>query len=270
MNNKYTNKINEYESKGLFNEHVTPPSTKYRDPDPNKFNYRSHNIFYRIALFFVTINLFWLGPIITFFMHGLKIKDRRKIKQLKGKGAILVANHVMAMEALGLKQLRIGTPVYYLSLKENYYPGFRGTVMMLGGILPIYSNITLSRKLDKTIQYIIEHKGFVTVFAEQALWPGYTRIRPFKKGAFHSAAKLNCPIVPVVTLFRPRKWYDKLLGRKYCLTMQVLDPIYPDSTLTAKDNIDYLMNTTHANMLACANNYYGTDSDATHYTSNQN
>ena len=263
-NNKYSPLIDKYEKQGKFDGHITPPSKNYRKLDPAKYRYLPKNFIYLIIQFIIRLIAFIAVPFVTFFGIGLKVKGRKKLKALKGRGAIIVANHVLALESLGMRQLSYFRNVYYISLVENYFKGPLGPLLKMGGLLPLPEDIHLAKQLEASINKIT-NRGFVIIYAEQSLWTGYEKIRPLKKGAFFYSAKLNKPIVPVVTLFRKPKWYDKLMGRNYGITMQVLDPIYPNKNVNFKTNVNNLLEQTHSAMVQCANEHYGVDSDATHY-----
>ena len=265
INNKYTPTIEKLEKEGKFFEHVVPVNSKYKEINPEKFKYLPKNIFFKFCQVIAYIILLIFVPIITLFGVNLRIKGRKKLKALKGKGAILVSNHVIELEVLSIRQINLFRKLYYIVLKETYFKGFLGFIMRLGGTLPLSEDINVKKQLEDSVDYITSHGGYLTMYAEHALWRGYTRIRPFQRGAFYFSAKYGTPIVPVVTLFRKPTWFDKLIGRKYVTTMQILDPIYPDSQKAFKQNVLELNEKCHSAMVKCATDFYGEDADATHY-----
>ncbi|MBR4745379.1 MAG: 1-acyl-sn-glycerol-3-phosphate acyltransferase [Clostridia bacterium] len=267
MKNKYSPIIDKLESEGNFDHHVTPVSKNYRELDPDKFEYLPKNVFYLVCQLLLRVILFIFVPFVTFFGLGLKIKGRKNLKAIKGKGAIVVSNHVLALESLAMRQIRYFSHVYYISLQENYFKGIGGPALQMGGILPLSQNIKLNRKLDDSIVKIVNKKGFIITYAEQSLWPKYTKIRPLKRGAFLTSAKHNFPILPVVVLFNKPKWYDKIFGRDFSMTIQVLSPIFSDQNKSLKESVAYMQEHTHKVMVDCATAHYGVDADATHYVS---
>ena len=269
MKNKYSQIIDKLEAEGNFDHHVTPISKNYRQLNPDKFEYLPKNIFYLICQFLLRVVLFIFTPLVTFFGTGLKIKGRKNLKAIKGKGAIVVSNHVLALESLAMRQIRYFSHVYYISLQENYFKGIGGPALKMGGILPLSPNLKLNRKLDESIVKIVNKKGFVITYAEQSLWPKYTKIRPLKRGAFVFSAKHNFPILPVVLLFNKPKWYDKMFGRDYSLTLQILPPIFPDQNKPLKESVTDMQIHTHKVLVDCATAHYGEDADATHYVKEQ-
>jgi 1-acyl-sn-glycerol-3-phosphate acyltransferase len=74
------------------------------------------------------------------------------------------------------------------------------------------------------------------------MWWNYRKPRPLKNGAFNLAVSSNVPVIPV---FITMKDSDVLDGdgfpvQKYIINF--LKPIYPDSKLSKKENIETMKN----------------------------
>ena len=261
--NRYSKKIEELEKNADFDVDVKPVNQKFvKKMDPNKFKYKHKNIFYKFYSFLVRLVVYILGPIFTFFYFKLRIRGRKNLKAIRKKGAIVVTNHVHTLDSLYIRQISRTRSMYYLAAPFNNKKGLAGLTLRVAGVLPLGNGLKLAKQLDTTIADLLKNKRLLTIYAEESMWMGYTKIRPLKRGAFHYAVKNNSPVVPVVALFRKTNWLDKLLMRKYKVTLQILPAIFPKPELSPKDNIDYMCKTCHQEMVKCANAFYGVECDA--------
>ena len=78
-----------------------------------------------------------VGPIINFFASGVKVRGKKNLRALKGKGAVSVCNHVLTLDTLILKNALgpfrlFNTGSYYLMKK-----GWLGKIFKAGGFLPV-------------------------------------------------------------------------------------------------------------------------------------
>lgn len=264
--NKYTEPIAQLEKKGQFDVDIMPINEKLvKKMEAGKFKYRSKNIFYKIYEFLIRLGLWVLGPIVSWFLFDLRVRGKKNLKLIKKQGAIVVANHVQILDPLYLMQVSRTRQMYFLAAEFNNKKGLGGLTMRVAGVLPISSDFQLAKELDNTITYLLNKKKLITVYAEESLWMGYTKIRPLKNGAFHFAVKNNVPVVPVVALFRKTNWLDKIIFRKYKVTLQILPPVYLDDELKYKQKLLKMRDDTHNSMIECANNFYGTECDATKF-----
>ena len=85
------------------------------------------------------------------------------------------------------------------------------------------------------------------MYPEAHIWPYYTKVRTFKSGSFNYPAKLEAPVLPVVTT-----WRKSRLSKKPKQTLYILEPIFPDPNKTTSDNKEYLYNATLEAMKKCA------------------
>ena len=68
------------------------------------------------------------------------------------------------------------------------------------------------------------------------MWPYYSKIRPFKDGAFSFAVKNDAPIIPICICFRKKRTDIKIFRtRAKFVTIHIGKPIYPDKNLPVKE-----------------------------------
>lgn len=199
-------------------------------PVPADFPFVVTNIFWRI-LEFITYRLIAtpLVYIIGKAGFGLKIKNRKAIRKLRGTGYYLYGNHTQDM-------MDAYTPTLVSFPKHAHIivgpaavssAALRLPVQLLGGI-PIPESAKGKLNFMRAISLRIEQKRAVTVYPEAHIWPWYTGIRPFPAVSFAYPVRDGVPAVAFVTTYRRRKILKKLPP---LLTVTVSEPFYPDRTL---------------------------------------
>ena len=270
-NNPYTDQIRELEAAGRFDQDVRPVDPRLVKPiDPDKFRYRTRNPFGKLWSAIVRVFVWLAGPILTWAAFDLRVKGKKHLRKIGKRGAVVVANHVHLLDALIVRQMSRTRRMYYLAAEFNNKKGIGGYTLRVVGVLPISSSLKLTRQLDNTVTDLLHHRRLLTIYAEESMWSGYQKIRPMKKGAFYYAVKNDCPVVPTVLLFRPLNWWDRLIGRRVKITLQILPPIFPDPAQDRPTNVTNLQTACHTAMVDCASNFYHTDADATHYQTTTN
>lgn len=151
--------------------------------------------------------------------------------------------------------------LYYISAAHNNKKGFGGYMLKILGSLPLSSDFSNQKKLDKVITELLNKKNVIHINPEQAMWIGYDKIRPFKKGAFHYAVKNNKPVLPMLMVFRNPTKFDKFLRRKFVITLKILEPVQPDANLSFKESVNELRDRTRQKMVDEANSFYGFETD---------
>ncbi len=259
INNKYTEIIKECELKGDFNAEITKISAVNLD---QQRKYLYNDVFSHIFYFFMRIFTAVLAPVIGFFGFRLKVKGRKNLRAALKTGAISVSNHVLLMESLFLKHTTFRR-YYYVGGVQNNKKGFGGYFINVMGNLPLSTELSSKKKLDKVITHLLETKHLIHIDPEATMWIGYDKIRPFYNGAFHFAAKNKKPVLPMVFLITPPTKLDKLLGCKYRVTMQILPSIRADTSLPFKEQVISLRENARNNIISAAEKFYGYPVDVT-------
>lgn len=201
---------------------------------PPDFPYAIQNPLWLILEFvlyrLIATPLVWLIGKVGF---GLKIKNRKALRKLRGTGYFLYGNHTHGMMdaytptlAAFPKHAHIITGPEAVSV-----PVLRTLVQLLGGI-PLPGAIKGYRPFLEALHLRVRQKRVVTVYPEAHIWPWYTGVRPFPDGSFAYPVRENVPVVAFATTYRQRKVFKKLWP---CMTVTLSDPFYPDPVLSPQE-----------------------------------
>ncbi len=196
--------------------------------------------------------LFLFRPIINFFGFGIKIKGRKNLKGVKS--AITVSNHVNNLDCLWVMQALRRKKLYITVAPHNYKKGFCGAILKAGGVVPIPTSLSQSKKFNVMVESFLKKNTFLHFYPEQSLWKNWRQSRPFKRGSFLYASQNNVPIIPIIFCFRGKK------GSR--VTVNICKPIYPKAELNTKENSEYLQNEAQKVYDETVVNFYGYDKKA--------
>ncbi len=186
------------------------------------YKYLSNNIFYRLYCGFLRLLGFILFPIAGKVMLSYKVRGKRNLRKVKG-GAVLVANHVHYIDTLLLSSVvSRWKKTYVVTLSTDMDIPVARHLIKGYGALPLGTTFGGSKKFNATVDSLLKNKKRILVFPEVALWPYYTEIRPFQKGAFAFAARNEVPVVPVVLTYSKTKVFKRIR-----LTLNICPAIYP-------------------------------------------
>jgi len=151
-----------------------------------------------------------------------KINGKNNLKKVKGKGVVIISNHVHMLDGATIcARLFPTNKVYFPTLSSNVDIPVASALMRALGAIPIADTLSGMKKFNNTINDLIQKKKPVLIFPEAALWPYYRGVRPFFKGAFTFAKKHNVPILPIIITFQTRK------NGKQRMIFNILEPVYP-------------------------------------------
>ncbi len=242
-------KINELESKGLFNIDVWGEPT-YIPLKPGQVDYFKKKLSTRIK------NRLCNRAVEKFVKkmeknHQAIIKDIVGIEKLKDlkTGAIITSNHFHPFDSYPVS--RMVKKVYgkkkkmHIVVAEYNYAGgtgFYGKIFRNQNTIPIAQNKEVMIECLKAINYYLTKGDFVLVYPEQALWQNYKKPRPLKEGAYRFALKANVPVVACFVTMQDSQYLDGegIPVQEY--TLHILDVIYPKAELSYKENIEHMKN----------------------------
>ena len=258
---QYEDRIVELENNENYSEDINAGEHKaVAEQEPN------HRYIYdrwidKLYYVILRIGIFLFAPILLFFAYRLKIRGRKNLKiKYKNKGAMLVSNHVLFLDSLIVKQV-VFRKVYFIGASINNKKGFGGYTIKILGMMPLSNQFSNQKNLDNAVSHYLKQGKLIYVAPEQAMWRGYTKLRPFKNGAFHYAVKNNVPVIPMVNLLKEGNKWDKLWGRKFRVITKVLPAIYPNQNLQKKESIEDLKEKTRNAMREEMNKFYGVETD---------
>lgn len=193
-----------------------------------------------------------LLPIITFFMYGFKVKNKKYIRRIikSGSGALTVSNHVHIMDCVMACQANWPKMSYLPTLHTTFQLPYVRHIVHLLNAFPIPNTTAGTKKFIEEMDGLLKRGKFVHFFPEGALWPWYNKIRTFKPGAFHFAVKNNVPVIPLAIKYRPRK-LTKIFSKRPLVSIEVLPPVYPNTELPAKKSVYDLTQRVHDAIAQC-------------------
>lgn len=235
-------RINELESKGLFNEEVeeNPP---YEPLKPNEVDYL-HLKFRNKLSSYIAIR------VAKRYIEKLMKQKKLLIKEVKGyekianlkTGFILTCNHFNPFDNFALhmvfkKQIIKEHRHFFKVIREGNYrfPGIYGYFFRNCDTLPLSANFQTMKAFNYAIETILKRGDIVLIYPEQAMWWNYRKPRPLKPGAFKYAQRVNVPVVPCFITMEDSNEYDEDGFLKQIYTINFSDPLYPDQSLSAKD-----------------------------------
>ena len=156
-------------------------------------------------------------------------------------GAIITSNHFSPLEntvirhfikKMGLRRLNIVSQVGNFAMK-----GVIGFLMNYADTVPLSEDKRyLTRDFVDVLKELIQNKEAILIYPEQEMWFNYRKPRPLKRGAYHFAAKLSCPVIScfVEIINLEEKENPEFYKVKYRL--HILGVIYPDTGKSVKEN----------------------------------
>jgi len=157
------------------------------------------------------------------WFRGVKYVNRKVLKNFKGKGYFVYANHTnKASDVLSPHTISFPTRTYMVVASENMnVPGIWGATKMLGA-LPLPSSVDGTRNFVNAMEKRILEGHPVVIYPEAHIWPYYTSIRPFKSTSFRYPARFQEPSFCFTTTYQ--KNGNK---KKPKIVIYVDGPFYP-------------------------------------------
>ncbi len=177
-------------------------------------------------------------------------------------GAFITSNHFSPIDntVVRLVSKELGhnhMPV--VGLETNLaMTGLFGYVMNYGEIIPISKEPHyMKHDFEPILRSYMEAGEVVLIYPEEQMWFNYRKPRPGKRGAYYFAAEFG---VPIISCFVEIHDLDKLIEPNYLevsYTLHVLDPIYPDPTMNARDNSFWMCEKDYEQRVAAYEEAYG-------------
>ncbi len=172
--------------------------------------------------------------------RGIKVKNKHVLKSIRKKGYFLYGNHTSTWDGVtGPGFVATNKKVYTVANQDAVsIKGLHNFVMMLGA-LPVPTTPENTKNFLSAIELRVKQNQVITIFPEAHIWPYCQIVRPFSDVSFLYPVKFNKPVVAMATTFRPQKM-NSSFRFKPRITITLSEPIYPNPTLSDKENIKYL------------------------------
>ncbi len=241
-------KIREYEMSGKFDTDVEddPPSRTLM-PDEIDYFRRSPISKIRTAIAHAKAKK---------FLNYITKKELMIIKEVRGlenfssldSGAVVTCNHFNAFDSFAIHKAYLMAKkkkkLYRVIREGNYtsFPGFYGYLMRNFYTLPLSSSVRTMAKFTHATDTLLRNGNFILFYPEQSMWWNYRKPKPLKPGAFHFAAKNGVPILPCFITMKDSDIIgeDGYFIQEY--TIHIEKPIYPDSSLSLREQSDKMKN----------------------------
>ena len=165
-----------------------------------------------------------------------KFYGREKLKQARGKGYVIYANHTNPFHdvfgpALAADR-RIFTIISPVNLK---IPSIGKFLPMIGG-LPLGKTAEEKRAFNEAVDKRLKQKKVLVVYPEAHVWPYATKARKFPAGdrSFKYAVRNNLPIFTMTTTYHRRK--DNKHGDLPRMDVYIDGPFYPEPEKSEDEN----------------------------------
>lgn len=198
-----------------------------------KYKYIHKNIFYR---FFGGI-YYWciIRPSAFVYTKIKKVKiENKKALKIAKDGYFVYGNHTNNVLDAFCPSFVCGKKPYVIVNPRNLnVPPFKSSTTMLGA-LPLPTTMRATKNFLEAVKLRINQKHAIMIYPEAKIWPYYTGIRPFKKGAFKYPVMLKKPVFCTTTT------YQKTKHGKCKIVVYVDGPFYADQSLPAKQQEEIL------------------------------
>ena len=244
---KILDRIEEYERDGKFDIDVEDdPETTPLDPDT--VDYTQKKLLTRIGSFIANR----LGR--RHFEKMLKrgdvilkdVRGKENLEVVRNTGALVTCNHFNAFDNYAVYKTLIpildGKMLYKVIREGNYtsFGGFYGYLFRHCNTLPLSSSLKGIKALNGAMTELFSRGEKILIYPEQAMWYNYRKPRPLKTGAFRFAVKNNVPILPIFITLEDTDKYDRDGLPIQAYTVHVLTVLYPDRTLSAREDSERL------------------------------
>lgn len=161
-----------------------------------------------------------------------KFHGRKKLKEAKGKGYVIYANHTHPFhDVFGpalMANRRIFTIISPVNLKV---PGVGKFLPYIGG-LPLGKTTEEKKAFNEAVDKRLAQKKCLVIYPEAHLWPYYTGVKKFPAGdkSLKYAVRNNVPIYTMTTTYHKRK-----RGELPRMDVYLDGPFWPD---TSKDEAE--------------------------------
>jgi len=242
-------KIEQLEKEGKFDIDV--------EDDPPTIVLTPENIDYLRTTMTSKIKRIFANKVGEKFLDDLLKNNKLIIKDVKGienlnkveTGALITCNHFNPYDCFTIEKVfRMSnqgkTKRLHKVIREGNYtnfPGFYWFLFRNADTLPLSSSNRTMVEFMKAVDTLLQRGEFILIYPEQSMWWNYRKPKPLKIGAFKIAARNKVPVVPIFITMNDSDMIgeDGFPIQEY--TVNIGEPIYPDESLTEKENTNKML-----------------------------
>jgi len=179
------------------------------------------------------------------------------LENLKGfrDSAIITGNHYSPFDSTVIRHLtnKIGkkSKLTIVVAESNVFmKGKLGWLLKNLNTMPFTNELKyLEGNFNPAIKQHLDQNHVILFYPEQEMWPGYTKPRALKPGAYHYACKYGVPIIPTFTTM-------ERTSKKIIYTLNVFPLIYPNPLKSLKENKEAMMKLDYDYKKNCYETFY--------------
>ncbi|MDR2468805.1 MAG: 1-acyl-sn-glycerol-3-phosphate acyltransferase [Spirochaetaceae bacterium] len=203
----------------------------------------NHSFVFKIASAIVFYFVWIIAIFVCKILYSVRYENRRLIRRFKGN-AILVANHTTLLDPVMISGVTIPRLMYHTMLESTVETPILGTFTRLLGGVPLPRGMSGLEKMLASAPEMFRHRRFILVYPEGECFLYNQIVNEHKFGAYYIAAKLNLPVIPVVTVFSEGRFpagafFARKLPRVHLV---ILDPVMPSTYIRYKENSELDLN----------------------------
>ena len=180
----------------------------------------------KIVYFFVII----FGRLFLNIFYTHKAIGKNKIDKLNGKGFISISNHCHFLDSVLTGTTLRKRTIWFSSMQRNFEIPYVRHILRILKVFPIPKSPLGLMQILKPVEKALEEANVIHFYPESEMWHMHQGIGMFQHGAFYLAHKANCPVVPLVHLFKPRKVLGVQISKNLLnVTTVIGEPIFPDN-----------------------------------------
>ncbi|MBR6071710.1 MAG: hypothetical protein IKP77_02615 [Acholeplasmatales bacterium] len=221
-------KRNTYYYESYKDDFAVTKNLKY-DLIDKKYKYEPNIIFrfFSFILYFIIAKpLIWL---IMKMVYGLRIKNKKVLKECRNNGFYIYGNHTNYMPDAYVPNLLRWRRNYIIVGGQTASINGVKTIIKALGARPLGDTIEAKKNLFRFMKNSINKKKSITIYPEAHIWPYYTSVRPFDSINMKYQVLLNAPSYSISYCYSKRK-----IRKIPRITVYVDGPFYPDLSLDTK------------------------------------
>ena len=213
--------------------------SKYKIEIDDNYEFFKLNTKNKIISFFLYYIIgFLFGIIFLKILNSHRIYGKENIKELKNLGFISIANHCHYLDMIMTASVFVYRMLWFTSAQRNFETPFLRKILKIMNVFPIPDNSFGLNQIVKPVAELIENKQIVHLYPEQEIWHLSLDLGGFQNGAFYLSHKINCPLVPVVHLFKPKKFFGIKISKNLLTVKTIIGkPLYPKKNIEGEDGV---------------------------------